>query len=176
MTEALSYPIGRFVPPPSHDPAAVARAIDAIRALPGEARAAVAGLDEARLETPYRDGGWTVRQVVHHVVDSHVNAWCRVRLALTEELPTIRPYEEQRWAELPDALSAPVEASLPILDALHARWALLLDALAPDQWERRLIHPEQPDPIPLWTLVPHYAWHGRHHVAHITALRTRMGW
>ncbi|MCA9764758.1 MAG: DinB family protein, partial [Gemmatimonadetes bacterium] len=90
--------------------------------------------------------------------------------------PTIRPYEEQRWAELPDALSAPVEASLPILDALHARWALLLDALAPDQWERRLIHPEQPDPIPLWTLVPHYAWHGRHHVAHITALRTRMGW
>lgn len=176
MTDALRYPIGRFRAPAAHDADEVARAIASIAALPADVRTAVEGLATAQLDTPYREGGWTVRQVVHHVVDSHVNAWCRVRLALTEDLPTIRPYDENGWAALPDARTAPIEPSLAILDALHARWVLLLGALERDQWARRLIHPDEPDPIPLWTLVPHYAWHGRHHVAHITALRTRMGW
>ena len=143
---------------------------------PGLLRAAVAGLDEQQLDTPYRPQGWTVRQVVHHLPDSHLNAYTRVRLALTEETPTVRPYEEARWAELPDARSAPVEISLRLLDALHARWVALLGRIGPGEGARPLRHPEHGRLMTVDELLAMYAWHGEHHTAQVTALRTRMGW
>lgn len=149
--------------------------IDAIRAAPGRFRTAVAGLSDAQLDTPYRDGGWTVRQVVHHVVDSHLNAYVRFKLALTEQKPTIRPYDEKLWSELPDAKTLPVEVSLAILEALHTRWVALLDALEAEQFGRPLHHPENGD-MTLDSLLELYAWHGRHHEAHVTGLRERSGW
>lgn len=146
-----------------------AGAIDAIAAAPAALRAAVAGMTDADLDTPYRPGGWTVRQVVHHLPDSHMNAYVRLKLALTEERPTIRPYDEARWAELPDSRDVPVEVSLALLEALHLRWVALLRALPPASFERTLIHPEWPEPMSLDRLVALYAWHGRHHVAHVAA-------
>jgi hypothetical protein len=140
-------------------------------------RAAVAGLDEPQLDTPYRPGGWTVRQVVHHVPDSHMNAYMRFHLALTEENPVIRPYFEARWAELPDAKSGPIAMSLGLLDTLHVRWVMLLGRMRDEDFARTYQHPEQPDrAIPLSEVLAMYAWHSRHHVAHITRLRERMGW
>lgn len=170
------YPIGKFK--------SVRRAltaderaelIDAIRATPARMRAAVAGLSDAQLDTPYRDGGWTVRQVVHHVVDSHVNAYCRFKLAATEDHPTIRTYEEKDWAELPDAKALPVETSLAILDALHARWVAFLDAVEPGYFGRTLHHPEIGE-MAVDVLLEIYGWHGPHHTAHVTTLRERKGW
>jgi uncharacterized damage-inducible protein DinB len=149
--------------------------IDAIRRTPARLRAAVKGLSEAQLDTPYREGGWTVRQVVHHVVDSHVNAYVRFKLALTEENPTIKPYQEKLWAELSDAKTLPVESSLAILEALHARWVALLDTLDPEQFRRTLHHPESGD-MTVDSLLEVYGWHGPHHEAHITGLRARKGW
>ncbi len=174
MTD-LRYPIGKF-----ELPAVVADAdrpglIDRIAALPGEIRRAVAELDDAQLDTPYRDGGWTVRQVVHHLPDSHLNAYTRFKLALTEDVPTIKTYEEGRWAELPEARSAPIEVSLALLDALHERWVLMLRVLADGQYARRLRHPEW-GLLSLDQMLALYAWHSRHHVAHVTALRARRGW
>jgi uncharacterized damage-inducible protein DinB len=169
------YPIGRFEVPTDVTDADRAALVDQIAALPGEIRQVVAGLDDSKLDTPYRDGGWTVRQVVHHVPDSHLNAYTRFKLALTEPTPTIKTYEEARWAELPEARSAPIAVSLALLDALHERWVLLLRVLAPGQFTRAFRHPE----MGLMTLnqqVALYAWHGRHHLAHIQALRNRMGW
>jgi hypothetical protein len=139
-------------------------------------RRAVAGLDAAQLDTPYRDGGWTVRQVVHHVPDSHMNAYIRHKLAATEEQPTIRPYEEAIWAELPEAKAAEIELSLAILDALHARWDRFLRALPDAAFARTFIHPALPSPVSLDESVAMYAWHSRHHVGHIDALRRRQGW
>jgi uncharacterized damage-inducible protein DinB len=149
--------------------------VDQIAALPAELRSAVTTLDDTQLGTPYREGGWTVRQVVHHVPDSHVNAYTRFKLALTEDVPTIKTYEEAQWAELPEARSAPIGVSLALLDALHQRWVLLLRVLAPAQFARAFRHPD----LGVMTLdqqIALYAWHGRHHLAHITSLRTRMGW
>ena len=139
-------------------------------------RGAVDGLSDAQLDTPYRPGGWTVRQVVHHLPDSHLNAYTRCRLALTEASPTIRPYDEARWAELPDARSAPVAVSLALLDALHMRWGLLLSQLGTDDWSRTFNHPEHRRLISLDEVLAMYAWHGEHHVAHVTRLRERMKW
>jgi uncharacterized damage-inducible protein DinB len=170
------YPIGPFVEPEGFDRAARAGWIEALRGAPRELRSAVAGLSDPQLDTPYRDGGWTVRQVVHHLPDSHLNAYLRCRLALTEETPTIRPYEEARWAELPDAREAAVDLSLNLLEALHARWLALLDALPAAAFERRLVHPERRAAMTLQALLALYAWHGRHHVAQITSLRQRRGW
>jgi uncharacterized damage-inducible protein DinB len=169
------YPTGRFssVKRPL-TPAERVTKIDAIRAAPKRIRAAVTGLTDRQLDTPYREGGWTVRQVVHHVVDSHVNAYVRCKLALTEEKPTIRPYDEKLWSELPDA-KMPVEASLAMLDALHARWVALLEALEDEQFVRPFHHPENGDRTLDWMLEL-YAWHGRHHEGHITGLRERSGW
>jgi uncharacterized damage-inducible protein DinB len=150
--------------------------VERIAATPARLRAAVAGLDDAQLDTPYRPGGWTVRQVVHHVPDSHLNAYTRFRLALTEDTPTIKPYEEARWAELPDARSAPVEPSLMLLDALHARWVALLETLGPVEGARAVRHPEHGRLLTVDELLAMYAWHGEHHTAHVTALRGRMGW
>ena len=174
MNGDLRYPIGPFV---AADLTAdrVAECIAAIAALPDAVEQAVADLGDPQLDTPYRPDGWTVRQVVHHLVDSHVNAWCRFRLTLTESAPTIRTYAEKDWAELPDARTAPVGPSLAILRGLHARWTTLLRALPPDAWDRPFHHPESGDQTLGW-LLQMYAWHGRHHTAHITALAERQGW
>ncbi len=177
MTDDLRYPVGRFVAPASVRASDRAGFIATLEELPARMRAAVAGLDEAQLDTPYRPEGWTVRQVVHHVPDSHMNAYMRFRLALTEENPVIRPYYEARWAELPDARSGPVAMSLNLLEAVHVRWVMLLRAMGDDDFVRTYRHPEQPGrSIPLSEVLAMYAWHSRHHLAHITRLRERMGW
>ena len=180
MTQATStvdlrYPIGKFEPPASYTPQLRLRCVEEISRAPARLREAVRGLSEARLDTPYRPGGWTVRQLLHHVPDSHLNGYIRLKLALTEDTPTIKTYQENLWAELPDSRTVPVATSLALLDAVHVRWDALWRSLTPEQWSRSFHHPE-------WgtvTLDFHcalYAWHGRHHVAHITALREREGW
>jgi hypothetical protein len=170
----LRFPIGKFrraeadlTNPSVH--------IADLAALPENLRTAIDGLSSAQLDTPYRDGGWTVRQLVHHVADSHMNACVRIRLALTEDWPTIKPYDEKLWAELPDALTAPPELSLRFLDALHYRWVLLLRTLSEDQWQRGFVHPEHGRQT-IAEATALYAWHCRHHTAHIVELRKRMGW
>jgi len=169
------FPIGRFSPPASSLPGVRAAHIQTLRLLPGLLRAAVAGLNDAQLDTPYRDGGWTVRQVVHHVPDSHMNCYVRFKLALTEDWPTIKPYNEKLWAILDDSTAAPVAWSLTLLENLHARWVMLLEALTEEQWARGMVHPENgPMTVEMATLL--YAWHSRHHVAHIMRLREREGW
>jgi uncharacterized damage-inducible protein DinB len=175
MTEDLAYPIGRFSRPATVSADERRRAIDAIAALPRELRTAVQGLSDAQLDTPYRPGGWTVRQVVHHVPDSHLNAYIRFKWALTEETPTIKPYDEKQWAELTDARTAPVEVSLALLDAVHRRWLLLIESLSDEDFRRTLHHPVS-GAMKIDTLLQLYAWHGRHHVAHITSLRQREQW
>jgi hypothetical protein len=174
--EDLRYPIGPFRFDGETNPSRRAQRIGEIAAAPAHLRSAVDGLSVAQLDTPYRPGGWTVRQVVHHVPDSHLNAYTRIKLALTEEEPTIKPYEEARWAELPDARTGPVEPSLVLLESLHERWLLLLRQLGPADFERRFRHPEHGRIFVLDEVIALYAWHGRHHVAHITGLRRRMGW
>jgi len=171
----LHYPIGRFEPVTSLAPAQRVTCIDQIAAAPDGLRRAVTGLDDRQLDTPYRPGGWTVRQVVHHVPDSHLNAYTRFKLACTEESPAIKTYEEARWAELPEARTAPIDVSLDLLTALHQRWVLFLRLLGPDDFARTVRHPEWGSPT-VDFLLAQYAWHGRHHTAHITALRDRMGW
>ena len=171
----FQYPVGRFDAAAEVPHAARAALIESIRTTPARLHAAVRGLDDRQLDTPYRDGGWTVRQVVHHVADSHLNAYTRFRLAMTENEPTIRPYNEKLWADLDDAAHAPVDISLALLDALHVRLDLLLRTLAPTDYDRKLHHPDN-GPMTVGTLLRMYEWHGRHHVAHITQLRERMGW
>ena len=174
-TPDLRYPVGVFRFPKSVSAEDLTRFIDQISDAPARLRAAMAGLADAQLDTPYRPGGWTVRQLAHHVPDSHINSYVRFRLALTEDDPVIKPYEESRWAELPDARTAPVEVSLALLENLHARWVPLLRSLSGADWKRSFRHPEL-GLVSLENNAALYAWHGRHHVAHITALRERMGW
>ena len=176
MTADLRYPVGRFtVLLPSTDAVRHA-ALEDIAALPTRMRGAVDGLSDTKLDTPYRPGGWTVRQVVHHVPDSHMHAYIRLKLALTENTPTIKPYDEKTWAELADS-RMPIEVSLGLLDGIHARWVALLRVMAPGDWARTFNHPEYPEgPRTLEWLLLAYAWHSRHHVAHITSLRQREGW
>ncbi len=176
MSADPKYPVGRFVPPLAWDPAATSQWLGDLAALPASITSATSGLNDRQLDTPYRDGGWTVRQVVHHLADSHLNAFCRCRLALTEEAPVIKPYEEARWAELPDARTAPIALSLQILDGLHPRWVALLQALTTEQWQRVFHHPDHERPLTLWHTAALYAWHGRHHTAHVIALREQLGW
>lgn len=168
------YPIGKFRRAEANltDHAA---AIATLADLPEKLRAAVEGLSAEQLDTPYREGGWTVRQLVHHVADSHMNATIRVRLALTEEWPTIKPYDETLWAQLSDARTAPIEPSLDLVTGLHGRWALLLRSLSEEEWQRGYTHPENGRQT-LAEATALYAWHSRHHVAHITELRKRRGW
>jgi uncharacterized damage-inducible protein DinB len=173
--EDLRYPIGKFEYDGNATDQRRREWIDQIADAPAKLRAVVAGLNDEQLDAPYRPGGWTVRQLAHHVPDSHMNSYVRFRLALTEEEPTIKPYHEDRWAKLPDASSAPIDSSLALLDSLHERWVILLRSMTPEQFARTFRHPE----LGLVTLdknVALYAWHGRHHVAHITALRERMSW
>jgi hypothetical protein len=171
----LSYPIGKFRWEGPDTAADRAQRIDEIAAAPAALRKAVAGLDDAQLDTPYRPGGWTVRQVAHHVPDSHVNAYVRFKLAVTEDAPTIKPYDEAAWAELADVKTVPVATSLALLEALHERWAAFLRSLGEAEWARTFRHPEL-GVVPLGKNVALYAWHGRHHVAHVTSLRARMSW
>jgi hypothetical protein len=169
------YPIGKFTydGPPTAEQRT--KLIDDIEQAPAALRSAVQGLSPQQVETPYREGGWTVRQVVHHVPESHMNAYIRFKLALTEDQPTIKPYEEQLWAELPDVQSTPLEISLALLESLHGRFVCLLRSMKPDDWKRSFQHPEL-GLMPLEKNLALYAWHGRHHVAHVAELRKRMGW
>lgn len=174
MTSDLRYPIGRPDRTPALEPAERRAAIDAIADAPAKLRAAVAGLTDEQLDTPYRPDGWTVRQLVHHLADSHMNAYVRFRLGLTEHEPVIKPYDEKSWATLPDS-ALPVTGSLALLDALHERWVHLLRNTDDASFARRITHPEN-GPMSLDSMLGIYSWHGRHHTAHITALRERMGW
>lgn len=171
------YPIGRFERPGPGVPlpeGTLEGAILDLSNLPEELRNAVSELRPHQLDTPYREGGWTVRQLVHHIADSHMNAFLRIRLALTEETPTITPYNEKAWALLHDS-AAPVEWSLELIESLHARWVMLLNSLKTEQWRRTFVHPERgPQSVEFATLL--YSWHSRHHVAHITHLRLARGW
>jgi uncharacterized damage-inducible protein DinB len=168
------YPIGKFERPESISPEERLNAIATLAELPEQLRNAVEGLGSAQLNTPYREGGWTVRQLVHHIADSHMNAFIRVRLALTEDWPVIKPYDEQAWATLHDSI-APVEWSLELIESLHARWVMLLQSLTEEQWMRGFRHPESGENrLDLVTL--NYAWHSRHHVAHITHVRVSEEW
>ena len=177
MEADLRYPIGKFRRSEAILTTDQRREfIDAIEQTPARLTSAVKNLKPEQLDTPYRPGGWTIRQVVHHVPDSHMNAYVRMKLALTEDLPTIKPYDEARWAELPDAKSSPIEPSLAILENLHKRWVLMLKSLSPTEWSRKFNHPDWEKPMSLDDSLALYAWHGKHHVAHVTALRERNAW
>lgn len=171
----LRYPIGRFQRPASVSAADRESAIAVIAAAPAEYKAAVKGWTEEQLDTPYRPDGWTVRQLLHHVPESHMNSFIRFKLALTESEPTIKPYDEDAWAKLPDATSGPVDAPLRLLESLHECWVRLLRTLTEEQWQRQFQHPES-GALRLDVNLLIYAWHCRHHLAHITGLRERMGW
>jgi DinB superfamily len=171
----LRYPIGKFTYNGAPNEEQKQKHLADIEQTPANLRKAVQGLSAQQLDTPYRPEGWTVRQLVHHVPDSHLNAYIRFKLALTEDEPTIKPYAEDRWAQLADTQATPVEVSLTMLDSLHDRWARLLRSLKPEDWKRTFRHPEM-GLMPLEKNLALYSWHGRHHVAHITALRERSGW
>ncbi|NUQ21964.1 MAG: bacillithiol transferase BstA [Gemmatimonadaceae bacterium] len=173
-TPDLRYPVGRFTYS-GDDPAKRAGFIDVIAELPEKLRRAVQGMDDAKLDTRYRPGGWTVRQVVHHIPDSHMNSYIRFKLALTEDTPRITAYDEARWAEFPDARGGPLAPSFAILDGLHDRWTKLLRSMTSADFERKLEHPQN-GVLTLDRMLALYAWHSRHHVAHITELSRRERW
>lgn len=174
-TTDLRYPTGKYEPRPFSQQQKEEWLND-IKFLPQLLENAVINLDEAQLQTPYRDGGWTIQQVVHHVADSHMNAYCRFKLGLTEDNPTIRPYDEAAWAKLNDTQKIPINISLTLLYALHTRWYSVIGDLTLTDWERKVFHPEAKKEMTLWYLLGNYAWHGKHHVAHITSLRDRNKW
>jgi len=171
----LRYPVGKFQWTGASTDADRRSFIAQIEEAPAKLRAAVKGLTEQQLDTPYRDGGWTIRQVVHHLPDSHMNAYVRFKLAVTEDQPTVKTYEQELWANLPDARTAPIEPSLALLESLHYRWVLFFKSLSAAEWARKLKHPELGE-VGLDKYLAMYAWHGRHHVAHVTSLRERMKW
>ncbi|MED5019411.1 putative metal-dependent hydrolase [Paenibacillus chibensis] len=175
MSSDLRYPIGEFTAAETISPADRSYWIDQLRALPGQVREAIQNFNDDQLNTPYRPGGWNVRQVVHHLADSHMNALLRIKLALTEEEPVIKPYEETLWAELPDSLIPPPEVSLKILDGIHARMVLLFKNFKESDWQRTYVHPVN-GKTRLDRHLGLYTWHGRHHLAHITSLSRRMDW
>ncbi|RTL56330.1 MAG: putative metal-dependent hydrolase [Sphingobacteriales bacterium] len=176
-TEAinLSYPIGKYEPKPYSEKQRDEWLND-IKFLPQALENAVHDLDEAQLQTPYRPEGWTVHQLIHHVADSHMNAYIRFKLGLTENNPTIKPYEEKLWAQMADTKNLPINVSLTILHALHTRWYEILKGITEKEYERAVVHPEHGRTMSLWFLLGLYAWHSKHHTAHITALRERMKW
>ena len=173
--EELKYPIGKFIPQP-FSPALRKEWLLDIETLPMQVEAAINNLDAAQLETPYRPGGWTVKQLVHHIADSHMNAFTRFKLGLSEDLPTIKPYDENSWAQMKDTELVPVNISTTLLHALHRRMLVLLEHMSEADFSREIYHPEQKRNISLWNLLGIYAWHSRHHVAHINKLREREGW
>ena len=169
------YPIGKMEMPKEITAAKRQQAIASIAATPKNLREAVRGLNDAQLDTPYREGGWTVRQVIHHVPDSHMNAYVRLKLALTEDKPTIKTYDESVWANLADSKSAPIEVSQKLLDSLHERWDRVWRSLQAEDFSRPLVHPDSGERTSDWVVCV-YEWHGRHHAAHITELRKQKGW
>jgi len=173
--ETLQYPVGRFARPANVDRQDISTAIETIAAFPGKMENAVQGLTDSQLDTAYREGGWTIRQVVHHCADSHMNAYIRFKLALTEDIPTIKPYDQGPWAELPDSRLDP-EVSISLLKGVHQRWHTILESMTDADWDRKLIHPEQPGEQTLKQMVMMYTWHCHHHLAHITELAKRKGW
>ena len=175
MTDDLRYPMGKYLPQPFSHEQKEKWLLD-LKFLPEELETAIQNLDAFQLNTAYREGGWTVRQLIHHVADSHMNAYVRFKLGLTEVNPTIRPYEEKEWAKLADVEAVPINVSLTLLHALHQRWVSAIKDISEEEWERTVFHPEHKINMSLWYLLGMYAWHGRHHVKHITALRERMGW
>lgn len=174
--DQLRYPVGKFTFNATGGEQEIKRCIADIEQLPAQLRKAVNGLSEQQFDTPYRDGGWTVRQVVHHLADSHMNAFIRIKLALTEEHPSIKPYLEASWAELEDAKNLPAEISLSLLEPLHMRWVHMLKRITPADRERTVFHPESKRDMSVHFLIQLYSWHSRHHTAHITSLRKRKGW
>jgi hypothetical protein len=174
MNSDLRFPVGKFQKIETLTSAERSQRINEIAETPAKLRSAAKNLNGAQLDSPYRPEGWTVRQVIHHVPDSHMNAFIRMKMALTENEPTIKTYEEALWADLPDS-KMPPEPSLALLDNLHSRWVTLLQSLGETEWKRRMVHPSM-GPMALEQVLALYAWHGRHHVAHITALRARQGW
>lgn len=175
MTEELKFPIGKFQPKPYTQEQKEKWLAD-LQFLPNELELAIQNLDEHQLNTPYREGGWRVKQLVHHIADSHINAYVRFKLGLTEDNPQIKPYEEGEWAKLDDIDVVPVNVSTTLLFALHQRWVATIKNLSDEQWQRTVYHPGSNKVITLWHLLGMYSWHGRHHVRHITALREREGW
>ncbi|MBS1599826.1 MAG: putative metal-dependent hydrolase [Bacteroidetes bacterium] len=175
MTSDLRYPIGKYEPKLFSDHQKKIWLND-IKFLPQAVENIILNLDRAQLHTPYREGGWTVWQLVHHIADSHINAYCRFKVGLTEDNPTIKTYEEHLWAELDDVKDLPINISITLLYALHTRWYEAIRNLSDDAWQRTVIHPGQNKTVSLWWLLGNYAWHGKHHVAHIAALRERNNW
>lgn len=175
MMEELRYPIGRYEKKTSVSPRDVAKWIDEIEALPTDLRAAVSGLTDDQLDTPYRDGGWTVRQLIHHIADSHLNAYIRFKLGLTEDTPSIKPYQQDDWAKLPDS-EMPIAVSLDMLESIHKRWVKVLKSMDGEQLNREIYQPEYDKIIVLKSFIGNYAWHGKHHLAHITNLKKRKDW
>lgn len=181
MPSDLRYPIGKvedqyFSDKGTYDEKIKDSYLRDIQLCPSMLEQAIVNLDEHQLDVPYREGGWTSKQLIHHVADSHMNAYIRCKLALTEDSPAVKPYDEAAWAELSDTKNLPVNISLTLLHALHARWVELLKNMTEDDWQRTCFHPGQNRLIKLWDMLGSYAWHGKHHVAHITSLRERMGW
>lgn len=181
MSNDLRYPIGKvedqaFSNKGGYDEIIKANYLRDIQSCPSLLEMAISNLDEQQLNIPYRDGGWTSKQVIHHVADSHMNAYIRFKLALTEDSPVIKPYDEAAWANLSDTQNLPVNISLTLLHALHIRWHELMKNMTEAEWQRTIYHPEHKRKIALWDMLGTYAWHGRHHAAHITELRKRMGW
>ena len=173
--EELQYPMGKYIPQPFSQHQLKEWLLD-IETLPRALEYAVINLDAAQLEEPYRPGGWNSRQVVHHVADSHMNAYIRFKLGLTENHVAIKPYDEAQWAEMADVKNVPINISLTLLYALHTRWLELLKNFKEDEWQRIVYHPEHKKEMTLWYLLGNYAWHGKHHTAHINKMRERMGW
>lgn len=169
------YPVGKYEPQPFSEQQKQDWLKD-IKLLPQLLENTIQNLDEAQLNTAYREGGWTVKQLVHHVADSHIHAYCRFKFGLTEDNPTIRPYKEKVWAELKDVETVPVNVSLTLLHALHARWYATIKDLKDDDWNKTILHPEHNKTFTLWHLLGMYAWHGKHHAAHVTTLRANKGW
>lgn len=170
------YPIGEYQLPESFDPSAIPGWIDLMENFPRWLDVLIENLDEAQLQTPYRPGGWSTQQIIHHLADSHMVAYTRLKLALTEENPTVTPYKEDRWGETPEVETVPVNVSITLLHALHRRWTGLLRALPESDWKRTFYHPERQRSIPIWELVDFYCWHSRHHATQMQELRERQGW
>lgn len=170
------YPIGRFTPPERIDEAVLRGWREAVARAPGRLREAVEGLADAQLDTPYREGGWTVRQVVHHLPDAHLHTYLRFKWALAGDEPAVAAYDQAGWATLPDSLTGPVGPALQLFEALHVRWLLLLDVMAPGDYQRRYLNPRTGEPRSLGHTLGLYAWHGDHHIAQIRSLRERVGW
>jgi hypothetical protein len=173
--EILKYPIGKYIEQPFSSAQREEWLLD-IQSLPQLIEYAITNLDHHQLDTPYREGGWTVRQVVHHVADSHMNAYIRFKLGLTENTPSIKPYDEAAWADMIDTKNVPINISITLLYALHTRWYEILKNVSAEEWNKSVFHPEHKKEITLWFLFGMYAWHSRHHVAHINNLRKRMNW